>query len=287
MELDVSRDTLKGNLMIFSSVILILVMPKTLFNDSLLNNNLREILCLFLPAVIYGLTTKESSRNIFFIKSINLKTIGLSVIIGVIVYLIGTLVCSVTLNLFGVKEMVDSRYEYYPMWYLIFSNAIIPAICEEFLFRGALFYSYKNVFYITRILVNAIIFLLFHMSYLKIIIILIISIVLSQVIFYTKSILVPIIIHFINNSLCEINGYLKLRGIIHINNSNSLFKIFFMMLLVGILLIVLFKVINKLDLEVKYDELICSKKFIDIFIILTVVILGVIILRDMVYITSI
>ena len=282
-----SRDTLKGNLMIFSSLILILVMPKTLFNDSLLNNNLREIICLFLPAIIYGLTTKESARNVFFIKRINFKTIGLSAMIGVIVYFIGVLVCGVTLNVLGVKEMVDSRYEYYPMWYLIFSNAIIPSICEEFLFRGAFFSSYKNVFYITRILVNAVVFLLFHMSYLKVIIILIISIVLSQVIFYTKSIFVPIIIHFINNSLCEINGYLKLRGVIHINNSNSLFKLFIMMLLVGILLIILFKVINKLDLEVKYDEIICNKKFIDIFIVLTVVILGVIILRDMVYITGI
>lgn len=282
-----SRDTLKGNLMIFLSLILILVMPKTLFNDSLLNNNLREIICLFLPAIIYGLTTKESARNVFFIKRINFKTIGLSAMIGVIVYFIGVLVCGVTLNVLGAKEMVDSRYEYYPMWYLIFSNAIIPAICEEFLFRGAFFSSYKNVFYITRILVNAVVFLLFHMSYLKVIIILIISIVLSQVIFYTKSIFVPIIIHFINNSLCEINGYLKLRGIIHINNSNSLFKLFIMMILVGILLIVLFKVINKLDLEVKYDEIICNKKFIDIFIVLTVVILGVIILRDMVYITGI
>lgn len=286
MELDV-RDTLKGNLMIFSAVILILVMPKTLFNDSLLNNNLREIICLFLPAIIYCLTTKESSRNIFFIKLINLKTIALSVIIGIMVYFIGVLVCGVTLNLLGVKEMADSRYEYYPIWYLIFSNAVIPAICEEFLFRGAFFSSYKNVFYITRILVNAIVFVLFHMSYLKIIIILIISMVLSQVIFYTKSILVPIIIHFVNNCLCEINGYLKWRGIIPINNSNSVFKIFFMILLAGSLLIALFKVIDKLELEVKYDELKYDKNFIDIFLILTVIILGVIILRDVVYITSI
>lgn len=286
MELDVERDTLKGNLMIFSSVILILVMPKTLFNDSLLNNNLREIICLLLPAIIYVLASKESSRNIFFIKLINLKTIGLSVVIGVMVYLIGTLVCSVTLNLFGIKEMVDSRYEYYPMWYLILSNAIIPAICEEFLFRGAFFFSYKNVFYINRILVNAIVFALFHMSYLKIIIIIIISMVLSQVVFYTKSILVPIIIHLINNSLCELNGYLKWKEIISTNNS-SVLKMFFMVLLIGILLIILFKLINKFQLEVNYGELICNKKFMDIFIILTVFILGVIILKDMVYITSI
>lgn len=286
MELDVSRDTLKGNLMIFLSLILILVMPKTLFNDSLLNNNLREIICLFLPAIIYGLTTKESARNVFFIKRINFKTIGLSAMIGVIVYFIGVLVCGVTLNVLGAKEMVDSRYEYYPMWYLILSNAIIPAICEEFLFRGAFFFSYKNVFYINRILVNAIVFALFHMSYLKIIIIIIISMVLSQVVFYTKSILVPIIIHLINNSLCELNGYLKWKEIISTNNS-SVLKMFFMVLLIGILLIILFRLINKFQLEVNYGELICNKKFMDIFIILTVFILGVIILKDMVYITSI
>ena len=80
------------------------------------------------------------------------------------------------------------------------SLAIIPAICEELLFRGVLINCLKHKGKIFAIVLSSIMFAIFHFSPVQLIYPICWGILLSVVYLRTKNILFPIIMHFINNA---------------------------------------------------------------------------------------
>ena len=80
--------------------------------------------------------------------------------------------------------------------------AFLPAICEELLFRGTIqntIMKYKN-FHIS-IFITSFIFAILHFNSKSILPIFFIGIILGYAYYYSNNIIVPILIHFINNSI--------------------------------------------------------------------------------------
>lgn len=76
----------------------------------------------------------------------------------------------------------------------------MPAICEEFLFRGILFSGLENNAGKTRaIILSALLFGLVHFIPSRIVLITLLGVLLGVMVVLTRSILAPIIAHFINN----------------------------------------------------------------------------------------
>ncbi|MFQ6724294.1 MAG: type II CAAX prenyl endopeptidase Rce1 family protein [Clostridia bacterium] len=90
-----------------------------------------------------------------------------------------------------------------PAKYLIslVSLALIPAICEELLFRGILTTALKEKGQIFAIVVSSIMFSIFHFSPSQLIYPICFGLILSIVYLRTKNIIFPILLHFINNAL--------------------------------------------------------------------------------------
>ncbi len=95
-------------------------------------------------------------------------------------------------------------YEMNTVWkYIIslISLAVLPAICEELLFRGVIVNSLKSKGYMFAIFISAFMFAIFHFSLSQLIYPFCFGIILSVVYLKTNNLLFPILLHFANNAL--------------------------------------------------------------------------------------
>lgn len=106
-----------------------------------------------------------------------------------------------------IENLIDNAYKKIILidgptgiYQAIFFTAIVPAISEEILFRGFLFGALlQKLKPRTVIIISSVVFALVHFNPISLIPLLMIGTYLGISVYYTKSIMVPIIIHFINN----------------------------------------------------------------------------------------
>lgn len=100
--------------------------------------------------------------------------------------------------------------------------AIIPAIGEEFLFRGVLqrIFSewFRNIH--VAIFLSAFLFAAIHMQFYGIIPRMMLGILFGYLFYWSGSLWVPIFAHFINNAAAVIASYLAQRGVISMDYEN-------------------------------------------------------------------
>lgn len=117
----------------------------------------------------------------------------------------------------------------------LISLALIPAICEELLFRGVIINTLKHKGHTFAIVASAIMFAMFHFSPLQLIYPICFGLIFGIVYLRTRNIVFPIIIHFINNALSLTIQYF--------NNSTGEFAHSFFMLGYSIITLALWIVI--------------------------------------------
>lgn len=121
--------------------------------------------------------------------------------------------------------------------YLILAYAILPAFCEEMIFRSVICTEYEKYGAVTASVLNAIYFSLLHFSPTQIPIYIISSFILTLVFYSTRSVFGPIAVHFIYN-IYGIFLQAKISGFYSANRNKVLFLIilFFVLLLSAIFL---------------------------------------------------
>ena len=92
----------------------------------------------------------------------------------------------------------------------IISTAIVPAICEEYLFRGAVLTNLMPYGKTTAIVASSFLFGLMHQNPLQLLYTTLMGVVIGYVYVKTKSIWVCIIIHFVNNFVTVVEEYLPI-----------------------------------------------------------------------------
>ena len=92
----------------------------------------------------------------------------------------------------------------------IFSLVILPAICEELLFRGIIFKGLKKYGKILSITITGIMFALFHMSISQTIYPLLMGIMLSVIMYYENNIYYCILVHMVNNFISLTLSFLNI-----------------------------------------------------------------------------
>lgn len=104
----------------------------------------------------------------------------------------------------------------------LFTVALIPAICEELLFRGAVLgwlrKSLKNIH--LAVFLSAFIFSAFHLQFYGFVPRLLLGLYLGYILIWTGSMWSSIIAHFINNSMTVIAAYLYNNQLIDIDHRN-------------------------------------------------------------------
>ena len=86
--------------------------------------------------------------------------------------------------------------------------ALIPAVCEELLFRGYIFDSFKGKkSKVVAVIVSSVLFSVIHFDAYKTVPILIMALAFGYITAKTDSVVIPMIFHFINNSMAVISFY--------------------------------------------------------------------------------
>ncbi len=104
-------------------------------------------------------------------------------------------------------------------WYLLVVMALIPAVCEEFLFRGAVQQVLQRWFANPHwaIVATAAIFSLVHGEFFSFLPRFVLGLLLGYLFFYGCSIWVNVVAHFVNNAIVVIFSVLYYRGRIDFN----------------------------------------------------------------------
>lgn len=90
----------------------------------------------------------------------------------------------------------------------VLTVAVLPAICEELLFRGMIFNGLKKLGHKKAILLSALAFALMHTSLQQTVYQFILGVILAYVVYYTGSLLAGILLHFFNNFTVILISYL-------------------------------------------------------------------------------
>ena len=157
--------------------------------------------------VIFVWYYKQLNKQHLFQKPSNqtLKYVGISVVIGMATLFLLSGVLNY-FQLFVDKLGFTSSVLPYNIKstknYIIslISLALIPAVCEEILFRGVIVNALKHKGYWFAIVLSSIMFSIFHFSPAQLIYPICFGLILAIVYLKTNNIVFPILLHFINNA---------------------------------------------------------------------------------------
>lgn len=122
-------------------------------------------------------------------------------------------ITSIVMAYFGVLEAYQSlvvfegKYEGYQIVLLYISSALVPAFCEEFLFRGTILANLMPYGKRGALIISAVLFGLMHENPYQIIYTTVAGLMLGMAYIKTNSIWLPTLIHFCNNAYsctCEV-----------------------------------------------------------------------------------
>ena len=159
----------------------------------------------FVIWIMLNLLDKSYSKYMLPFKKTDIK-------LGAALFSLGVLGCtlanitvssiSLFFSMFGFEiSAPETPYKGTPfvILFLIITNCILPAVLEEFVFRGIILSSLRRFGDAFAIMVSAVLFSLVHCNLVQIPFALIVGIVLGFITIKTNSLLIPMLVHFTNN----------------------------------------------------------------------------------------
>lgn len=167
-------------------------------NQSLL---LSQILIL-VPAFIYLISTKTNPIKLVRWKRIDIPTIFMVILLTFLTMPLVTFINALSL-LFSQNNVMELTQKMTTNTFGVnlLLMAVIPAVSEEFVFRGVLFHTYRKDSVLYGVIVSGVVFGLMHLNFNQFSYAFVLGIIFALIIEATGSIFATIIAHFI------INGY--------------------------------------------------------------------------------
>lgn len=117
---------------------------------------------------------------------------------------------------------------FFDVVYLVVAFAVLPAITEEFLFRGIIIGEYETNGVVLASIMSALMFAMAHFSPARLPVYLFSGLVLAAVTYTTRSVIASMIVHAINNSLVLLSE----KYVLHMVDKQNVSFILFMLILV-------------------------------------------------------
>ena len=126
--------------------------------------------------------------------------------------------------------------------------AVLPAICEELVFRGIIFNGLKQYGNMKAVFLSATLFMLVHSSVEQTVYPFFVGIVLALLMLRTNNIIYPILLHFLNNAIVVVINYISVQSGAVSEFTLSTFNILFaiaLAILAMLCIVIVFKIILK------------------------------------------
>lgn len=164
-----------------------------------------QMLVLALP-VLAALYLKADIKETFKLRLPHLRDITGGLILWVGAFILANLAGSLLLRLFPQNQEVVQQLALIlkgeTLWITLLVVALLPAICEELFFRGFIFSSLEGSFKTgVVIFLTGFMFAFYHLDFIRIAPTFILGVLFTLALFKTGSIVVPMIMHFVNNAV--------------------------------------------------------------------------------------
>lgn len=189
-----------------------------------------QIMIFILPAAIWCKFSGEKYISKLRLRMIKGDSI-LLIISAAILIASGSLLIGI---LFGGLESLSNNFSLYDTFvskdqgtipkkiYLVVAYAILPAICEEFVYRGILCHEYERGGVMRAVIVSSVFFALLHFNIQNFPIYLFSGVVLAMTLYATRSLFGAILAHFIYN-IFGLFGQPYMSNLYRITSSPQLF----------------------------------------------------------------
>ncbi len=200
------KNATKANVLFTTTVLvyIILIHSVSLLPDGLLSFNLVLVLpeiILLLPSLMYVIFLRPQDVESYGLSKVSIGTGLISVFMAFCLIPLVSLI-----NMFSsffVENSVDDTLlavvTNNPMWLNLILIALVPAVVEEFIFRGLIFNGYKKRNPLMAMILSAFLFGLIHMNVNQFSYAFIIGIIFALLTYATGSIIPSTIAHFVIN----------------------------------------------------------------------------------------
>lgn len=189
-----------------------------------------QMMVFLLPGAIWCKFSGEK-----YVKNLRLRMFGANSILLIIAAALLMISGSLLIGfLFGGLENLSKNFSLYDTFisrdngtvpvrlYLLLAYAVLPAICEEFIFRGILCHEYERGGVSRAIVLSSLFFALLHFNFVNIPVYLFSGIVLAMTLYATRSLFGAMIAHFLYN-IFGLFGQPYMSTLYNITNSTKLF----------------------------------------------------------------
>ncbi len=188
-----------------------------IFDNYYVNGIIVEVCIILLPAIGFVVFFKKDIKENFRIKKVK-WTHSLIIIVTMWFMLPVSLslsfISAITVHFIFHKNILPDIPIPGDIPSLLLSIIVIglfAAICEEALFRGALWSSVEKIGLRKSMVLISIVFTLFHFNFEKIVGVFVLSLVICYIVYRTNSIAAGILAHFINNATAVLISYGALK----------------------------------------------------------------------------
>lgn len=173
----------------------------------MLESGLVSLISVFGVAFIYSLLSKMDLGKTYPTQKLGFKLTFLLSSFGLSIAMIANYVSNMTagvFNLFGIDINIDIDYKCDNLLEVILfytSVALLPALAEEFAFRGVILKIMRKHSDSLAVIVSGVMFGLMHGNFTQIPFALVVGLILAYITVKTNSLIPAMIIHFLNNSI--------------------------------------------------------------------------------------
>ncbi len=189
-----------------------------------------QMMIFLLPGAVWAKFSGERYIRRMRLNLIKVNSIVL-ILAASVLMISGGLLISI---LFGGLESLSSNFSLYDTFiskdngtvpvklYLILAYAVLPAICEEFVFRGILCIEYEKGGVMRAIILSSVFFGMLHFNVVNLPVYIFAGAILAMSLYATRSLLGPIFVHFLYN-LFGLFGQPYMNSLYNLTGSTSFF----------------------------------------------------------------
>lgn len=184
----------------FGSSFVLFFIPD-LENIDLMLYNIIGQLIMFIPLLLICIAvSKDSVKNIYQFNKVPVLDIILAIFLALAIEPAMSLLSMLSTIIFPneVSEYMAVTYDS-PLIISVISTALIPAVCEEMFFRGALFSQFKNISLKSACLLTGVLFGIAHFDAQQFLYAFAMGALMCYVVYKTNSIIPTIVVHFTIN----------------------------------------------------------------------------------------
>lgn len=263
---NIKKGTMPGvadglTLYVLGVVLLIYVASLVQIKFGMIGLAITQVMIITLP-LLFAFYIKADFKKTFNIKLPTFYQVLGGIILWIGTYIVVNIVASLLLYLFPQNiKIVESLNDVLKIDSSFILNlvivALMPAICEEMFFRGFVFTSFSQnpnkKYKISAVIFTGILFGFMHIDFIRVIPISLLGIALSYAVYKSGSIIVPMLMHFINNSLAVFSLHysnneliIKASKVLSIDFSNlDIIKLIVLIIVSMILVLIGSKLLSK------------------------------------------